>query len=171
MATVVTAPGNTVLAPWCVQVLGNIVVGDGAQIAAGSLVLKEVRPRTMVAGSPAREVGQVADNPARTMDHSAVHTAQASVTHPNGRLGSESKVTPDSSTSTPPPKAVAPPASSVVEVAAQRAAAAPAGADDQPPKHDGRGGRKGSRRPPPPPPPSLYDRLTPPEPVLPGEGI
>ena len=38
---------------------GNINIGEGAQIAAGSLVLKPVPPRTMVAGSPAREVGQV----------------------------------------------------------------------------------------------------------------
>ena len=39
-------------------ILGNIVVGRGAQVAAGSLVLKEVAPNTMVAGSPAQVVGQ-----------------------------------------------------------------------------------------------------------------
>jgi hypothetical protein len=43
----------------CPQVLGNIHVGEGAQIAAGSLVLKPVEPHTMVAGSPARMVGTV----------------------------------------------------------------------------------------------------------------
>ena len=41
------------------QVLGNIIIGKGAQIAAGSLVLKPVADHTMVAGSPAREVGRV----------------------------------------------------------------------------------------------------------------
>lgn len=41
------------------QVLGNIRVGEGAQIAAGSLVLKPVHPHTMVAGSPAKPVGRV----------------------------------------------------------------------------------------------------------------
>jgi serine O-acetyltransferase len=40
-------------------VLGNIRVGEGAQIAAGSLVLKPVTPHTMVAGSPAKVVGHV----------------------------------------------------------------------------------------------------------------
>lgn len=40
-------------------VLGNITVGRGAQVAANSLVLKPVPPKTMVAGSPAREVGKV----------------------------------------------------------------------------------------------------------------
>ena len=40
-------------------VLGNIRVGEGAQIAAGSLVLKAVPPHTMVAGSPAKPVGTV----------------------------------------------------------------------------------------------------------------
>ena len=40
-------------------ILGNITIGKGAQVAAGSLVLKDVPPRTMVAGSPAKEVGKV----------------------------------------------------------------------------------------------------------------
>ena len=40
-------------------ILGNISIGKGAQVAAGSLVLKDVPPRTMVAGSPAKEVGKV----------------------------------------------------------------------------------------------------------------
>lgn len=40
-------------------ILGNITVGTGAQIAAGSLVLKPVPPNTMMAGSPAKEVGKV----------------------------------------------------------------------------------------------------------------
>jgi serine acetyltransferase len=40
-------------------VLGNILVGEGAQIAAGSLVLKPVVSHTMVAGSPAKQVGTV----------------------------------------------------------------------------------------------------------------
>ena len=40
-------------------VLGNIAIGDGAQIAAGSLVLQPVAPHTMVAGTPAKRVGMV----------------------------------------------------------------------------------------------------------------
>ncbi|KAK9823693.1 hypothetical protein WJX72_004670 [[Myrmecia] bisecta] len=50
-------------------VLGNITVGKGAQVAANSLVLKSVPPRTMVAGSPAKEVGKVTGNPALKMQH------------------------------------------------------------------------------------------------------
>ena len=49
-------------------VLGNIRIGKGAQVAAGSLVLKPVPPHTMVAGSPAKEVGRVSGNPALKMD-------------------------------------------------------------------------------------------------------
>ncbi|GAX74909.1 hypothetical protein CEUSTIGMA_g2355.t1 [Chlamydomonas eustigma] len=60
---------NNVLIGASATVLGNIVIGDGAQIAAGSLVLKPVEPHTMVAGSPAKPVGKVMDNPAETMLH------------------------------------------------------------------------------------------------------
>jgi serine O-acetyltransferase len=49
-------------------ILGNITIGKGAQVAAGSLVLKPVPPKTMVAGSPAKEVGHVSGNPAAKMD-------------------------------------------------------------------------------------------------------
>lgn len=49
------------------SVLGNITVGTGAQIAAGSLVLKPVEAHTMVAGSPARPVGLVRGNPAEDL--------------------------------------------------------------------------------------------------------
>lgn len=48
-------------------VLGNIRVGEGAQIAAGSLVLKPVPPHTMVAGSPAKPVGTVTGGPSLSM--------------------------------------------------------------------------------------------------------
>ena len=51
------------------KVLGNIVVGRCARVAAGSVVLAEVPPRTTVAGVPARVVGEVAcSEPSRAMD-------------------------------------------------------------------------------------------------------
>ena len=50
---------DNVLIGACATVLGNITIGKGAQIAAGSLVLKPVPPHYMVAGSPAKEVGKV----------------------------------------------------------------------------------------------------------------
>lgn len=51
--------GDNVLIGAAATILGNITVGKGAQIAAGSLVLKPVPPRTLVAGAPAQVVGEV----------------------------------------------------------------------------------------------------------------
>jgi len=51
------------------KILGNIKVGDCARVAAGSVVLHDVPPRTTVAGVPARHVGvAVCEEPALTMD-------------------------------------------------------------------------------------------------------
>lgn len=51
------------------KVLGNIVVGEGAKIGAGSVVVHEVQPHTTVAGVPARPVGRPASAlPALEMD-------------------------------------------------------------------------------------------------------
>ena len=52
------------------KVLGNIEVGEGAKVGAGSIVLDEVAPHTTVVGVPARPVGpKLTDLPALTMDH------------------------------------------------------------------------------------------------------
>ncbi|MBB3047784.1 serine O-acetyltransferase [Litorivivens lipolytica] len=52
------------------KILGNIRVGQGAQIAAGSVVLKDVEPHTTVAGVPAKVVGKPdCDQPALEMNH------------------------------------------------------------------------------------------------------
>ncbi len=51
------------------KVLGNIEVGEGAKVAAGSVVLKAVEPHCTVAGVPAKPVGQCAESrPSETMD-------------------------------------------------------------------------------------------------------
>lgn len=51
-------------------VLGNITIGEGAKVAAGSVVLKPVEPHTTVAGVPAVLVGRcLSDAPAFDMDH------------------------------------------------------------------------------------------------------
>lgn len=60
--------GDNVLIGASATVLGNITIGKGAQVAAGSLVLKPVPPHTMVAGSPAKVVGKVSGNPALQME-------------------------------------------------------------------------------------------------------
>jgi len=39
------------------KILGNIEIGEGARIAAGSVVLEDVKPRCTVAGVPAKPVG------------------------------------------------------------------------------------------------------------------
>jgi serine O-acetyltransferase len=51
------------------KILGNIEIGEGAKIGAGSIVLEAVRPYTTVVGNPARLVGTRHSNmPALTMD-------------------------------------------------------------------------------------------------------
>jgi serine O-acetyltransferase len=51
------------------KILGNIRVGDCARIASGSVVLKEVPPRTTVAGVPAKVVGEAGcTQPSRSMN-------------------------------------------------------------------------------------------------------
>lgn len=39
-------------------VLPGVTIGDGAVIAAGSVVTKDVAPYTIVAGVPAKQIGQ-----------------------------------------------------------------------------------------------------------------
>lgn len=56
------------------RVLGNIEVGDGARIAAGSVVLKAVPPGCTVAGVPAKIVGDCCGEPAKSMDQSLPDT-------------------------------------------------------------------------------------------------
>jgi serine O-acetyltransferase len=51
------------------SILGNITVGEGAKVGAGSVVLKDVEPHVTVAGVPARVVARHAvDLPALTME-------------------------------------------------------------------------------------------------------
>ena len=51
------------------SVLGNIEIGDCAKVAAGSVVLKSVPPRTTVAGVPARTIGATGcDEPSAAMN-------------------------------------------------------------------------------------------------------
>jgi serine O-acetyltransferase len=51
------------------KILGNIRVGDGAKVAAGSVVLNEVPAHTTVAGIPAKVVGRPkTDEPSLSMD-------------------------------------------------------------------------------------------------------
>ena len=53
------------------KILGNIRIGEGAKVGAGSVVLHDVPPHTTVAGVPAKIVGKPrTDQPALEMDHS-----------------------------------------------------------------------------------------------------
>ena len=53
------------------KIIGNIEVGAGAKVGAGSVVLEDVPPHVTVAGVPARVVGRPTDeSPALYMDHS-----------------------------------------------------------------------------------------------------
>jgi serine O-acetyltransferase len=61
--------GDGVLIGAGAKVLGNIQIGSCSRIAAGSVVLKPVPPKTTVAGVPARIVGEAGcSEPARSMD-------------------------------------------------------------------------------------------------------
>jgi len=52
------------------KILGNIEIGTGAKVGAGSVVLKSVPPHTTVVGVPAKSVGTPAsDSPALDMNH------------------------------------------------------------------------------------------------------
>jgi len=52
------------------KILGNIEIGMGAKVGAGSVVLKSVAPHTTVVGVPAEPVGKpTTDSPALDMNH------------------------------------------------------------------------------------------------------
>jgi serine O-acetyltransferase len=52
------------------KILGNILVGEGAKVGAGSVVLHDVPAHTTVAGVPAKVVGKpTSSSPAMDMDH------------------------------------------------------------------------------------------------------
>lgn len=51
------------------KVLGNIEIGEGAKVGAGSVVLRDVEPHTTVVGVPAVTIGKPGiSNPCETMD-------------------------------------------------------------------------------------------------------
>jgi len=53
------------------SIIGNIEVGQGAKVGAGSVVMKDVPPHTTVAGVPAVVVGKPkTENPAEDMGQS-----------------------------------------------------------------------------------------------------
>lgn len=52
------------------KILGNIEIGEGAKVSAGSVVLKPVEPHTTVSGVPAKVVGRPqSEQPALDMNH------------------------------------------------------------------------------------------------------
>jgi serine O-acetyltransferase len=52
------------------KILGNVEIGAGAKIGAGSVVLHDVPPHCTAAGVPAKIVGRVeVDEPALEMNH------------------------------------------------------------------------------------------------------
>ena len=60
------------------RVLGNIEVGEGAKIGAGSVVLRDVPPHTTVVGVPAQPVGRPdSQTPAATMNQDVLSSLPA----------------------------------------------------------------------------------------------
>lgn len=64
--------GRGVLIAAGAKILGNITIGEGAKIGAGSLVLAPVPPHATAAGVPATVVGRSLGMPSLEMDHSIV---------------------------------------------------------------------------------------------------
>ena len=64
--------GSGVLISAGAKILGNIEVGEGAKVGAGSVVLESVAAHTTVAGVPARVVGAPERFSASTGDESSV---------------------------------------------------------------------------------------------------
>jgi serine O-acetyltransferase len=61
--------GSGVLIGAGAKILGNIIIGEGSKIAAGSVVLNEVPPHSTVAGIPAKVVGKPKSaEPGKQMD-------------------------------------------------------------------------------------------------------
>lgn len=60
--------GNGVMIGANASVLGNIRIGDGAKIGAGSVVVRDVAAHTTVVGIPAKAVGKLQNMPADDMD-------------------------------------------------------------------------------------------------------
>ena len=62
--------GKGVLVSAGAKILGNIRIGEGAKIGAGSVVLEDVAPHTTVVGVPAKIVGKpLTQSPALDMNH------------------------------------------------------------------------------------------------------
>lgn len=60
--------GKNVLVGAQATVLGNISIGEGSMVAAGSVVLKDVPASTLIAGIPAKIVGNTSGMPSTLMD-------------------------------------------------------------------------------------------------------
>ncbi|CAE5986813.1 unnamed protein product [Arabidopsis arenosa] len=64
--------GEGALLGACVTILGNISIGAGAMVAAGSLVLKDVPSHSVVAGNPAKLIRVMEEqDPSLAMKHDA----------------------------------------------------------------------------------------------------
>ena len=64
------------------HIIGSVEVGTCARVAAGSVVLEDVPPRTTVAGVPARIVGRGdCQEPAQSMDQRLAEAAYAAFTY------------------------------------------------------------------------------------------
>lgn len=64
--------GNNVVIGAGAKILGPFLVGEGAKIGAGSVVIREVPPGATVVGIPGKVVQEAAPRPAVDLDHAAL---------------------------------------------------------------------------------------------------
>lgn len=64
--------GNNVVIGAGAKILGPFLVGEGAKIGAGSVVIREVPPGATVVGIPGKVVEEAAPRPAVDLDHAAL---------------------------------------------------------------------------------------------------
>jgi acetyltransferase-like isoleucine patch superfamily enzyme len=66
--------GNRVWIAYRALILPGITIGEGAVVAAGAVVTKDVPPFTIVAGNPAKKIGERSHDLTYQLDHNSFLT-------------------------------------------------------------------------------------------------
>jgi serine O-acetyltransferase len=81
--------GNGVLIGTGASILGNICIGNGCQIGAGTLVIQDLPPHCVVVGVPAKIIGSfinVEMQPSLSMDQTLIEYSELQLLRPDGGM-------------------------------------------------------------------------------------